>query len=109
MATTERVYKSRDNKAEILVAFDDSATPLQGVTRITCELQPAGVTIDSDVDATAITWQASGEVVFDFGAVVAFGTQTAELVAYDPGHPGGQTLAHPNGDTDQRLVFVFVE
>lgn len=109
MAKIERVYKSRSNKAEILVGFNDSATPLQGVTRITCELQPAGITVDSDIDATAITWQSTGEVLFDFTAVAARGRQNAELMAFDPTHPAGQVLTHPLGDADQQLVFVFIE
>ena len=109
MAITERIYKARDNKAEILVAFDDSATPLQGVTRITCELQPAGVTVDSDIDAAAITWQATGEVVFDFGAVDATGLQRATLVAYDPSHVDGQAIAHPQAPGEQTLIFRFLD
>lgn len=109
MAVLERVYRSHDNLVVLTVEYDDTATPLQGVTRITCALSPAGVTVDSAVDSTAVFWTPGGQITLDFGDVAAYGQQRAELVAYDPVHPVGQVLTHPLGPTEQQLTLEFVE
>ncbi len=99
-----------DNTAVVSVSIEGEATPLAGVTRITCELQPADVTVDSDVSPNAITWTAEGEITLDFAehsfASIPTGTQRCKLVAYDPAHPNGQVLAHRNGE-DNQLTVIF--
>lgn len=114
MSATERVYKSatgmHDNTAVFSVSIEGESTPLAGVTRITCDLQPADEEIDSDTSPNAITWTDAGVVTLDlaehtFGTVPT-GLQRCKLVAYDPSHTNGQVLAHRGGE-DNQLTIIF--
>lgn len=107
MSATERIYIGRDNEAKVRFRVPGLANPLQGVTRMTVALDPAGITVDSAVNADRITWTADGSVTLKLGAVAATGTQQAIVTAYDPDHTGGQVYAHPEGDTN-RLVLEFL-
>lgn len=104
----ENVYLGHDNVVRIIVS--DSGTPLNlaGITRMTLELQGAGVVVDSDETPRLIDWSQGGGVVeFELGdLVIAPGTYDATLVAYDPLHTDGQVICHPAGS---RLQFRVVE
>ena len=103
--------KLDDNTAVIDVTLKGNATPLTGVTRMTCKLA-SGDLIDSDVSSNAITWTEAGEVTFDFSehtfTTIPTGREQAMLVAYDPTHPDGQVVTHKDG-VDNILIFVFVD
>ncbi|MCW8884154.1 MAG: hypothetical protein OQK12_02720 [Motiliproteus sp.] len=115
MSATERFYKSSpglyENVAIVEVSIEGNATPLDGVTRITCELQPSGETVDSDASPTAITWQNDGAITLDFAehtfAITPSGIQRCKLIAFDPSHLNGQVIAHRNGGDNNQLTLIF--
>ena len=107
MSATERIYIGRDNEAKVRFRVPGLDNPLQGVTRMTVALSPAGITVDSAVNADRITWTSNGTMTLSLGAVAATGTQQAIVTAYDPTHPGGQTMAHPEGENN-RLELEFI-
>lgn len=106
--TIESVYQSHDNPSVVTVSSTDSETPLAGVTRITCELVSAGILIDSAVEPTDIAWTDT-QITFDIGDYAATGTQKAVIVAYDPVHPDGQVIAHPNGPAATHVSFKYIQ
>lgn len=106
--TIESVFQSHDNPSVVTVSSTDSATPLLGVTRITCELVSAAILIDSDTLPLAITWTDT-QIIFDIGDQEATGTQKAVIVAYDPAHTDGQVIAHPNGPTATHVSFKYIQ
>ena len=108
MAIIEQVFISRDNPAVVTVGSTDSATPLSGMTRITCELVGAGITIDSATSPLAIVWTDT-QITFDIGDQAATGNQKAIIIAYDPAHPQGQVIAHPKALAASNLTFKFIE
>lgn len=103
----ETVYKGRDNPAIVPLASTKSSTPLAGVTRVVCTLSPSGVVVDSAVDAAAITWTGTA-FTFVLGDYPASGVQAATVDIYDPLHPDGQTVIHPQSHSAGKLAFVFV-
>lgn len=94
--TTLVVYKNRDNPPSAEFREDGVLMDFTAVTRMTLELRGAGVTLDTDVDASLIDWsQGGGKVQFNIADEnLAPGTYRGRLVAYDAGHPDGQVLTH---------------
>lgn len=107
MAVTEYVYKNRDNPVVLTVKSSNSTTPLNGVTRMTVELIEARLTFDSDLVATDITWTDT-TFTLSLNDKLVSGSQRAIVVAYDPAHPDGQVISHPDGPSESRLTLLFL-
>ena len=95
-ALTEIVYKGADNPNSVTFYEDNVAMDFSATTRMVLTLSGAGVTIDSDILATAIDWSAgSGKVIFKLNdESIEPGLYKATLKVYDATHTSGQVIAH---------------
>lgn len=114
MATLkEIVYKGRDNPNTILIKqnLNDGngslAIDFTSVTRYT--LFVAGVTIDTDITAGAITGDALGQIILNINDVaIAEGEYYGRLVTYDATHTDGQVIIHEDQTSiSDRLLLSF--
>lgn len=123
MSVSDRVYVAgtqiHGNTAKVFMSLRDPQTgdavadPLAGVDRMTCELLDAGVTVDTKDSPNAITWEDDGTILINmsqhnFNGEIPTGKQDCKLVAYDPTHPTGQVISHPDGD-NIRLELTFIK
>lgn len=107
MSSRQYIYKTADNPVWVTFGKVGIDSPLAAVTRITVELIQDGQTIDSNTPGL-ISWNTSGRIELDFRTINAAGEQDTKMRAYDPDHPNGQVIAHPESD-DMRLTLVFVD
>ena len=107
MAITENVYKTHDNQNIITVSSSASVTPLAGIDRVTVELSDA-VVVDSDVLPSAIAWTDT-QITLSLGDVASTSLRSAIITVYSVTFPGGQVIAHPDGNLGARVYFNFIE
>lgn len=116
MATLkEVVYKGRDNPNTIAIKEDKQGgsgaqlIDFSAVTRFTLYLDGAGVTVDTDTAAGAITGNAAGQITLNINdEAVAEGEYYGRLVAYDALHPDGQVIIHEDQvAVNDRLLLTF--
>ena len=105
----EYVYKLRNNPNVVQFSLNGTPIDFSSVTRMVLKFEKSTtIEADSDVDASLITWDASGNVTFKLWSL-AFDdcfSSPSTLVVYDAGHPDGQILVH---DHSQDLIFTFYD
>lgn len=111
MATTEIVYKNRDNPNIVAFYEDNSAMDFSAVTRVVLKLYDRhGVlkhTEDSNTSPSLISW-ATNQITFNINDIsLSEGKYSAQVDIYDSSHPGGQVIAHPQSN-DDLLIFQLV-
>lgn len=106
MAVVEIVYDNRDNESLVVFKQNNVAIDLSSATRFV--LVVGGVTIDTNVSATAIeTTLVTGELKFDIGGFnIPVGKHEATLIVYDPSSPNGKVFACAE---DEELYFWVKE
>ena len=111
MATTEIVYKNRDNPNVVSFFEDNSAMDFSSVTRVVLKLYDrygvAKYTEDSNTSPTLLSW-ATNQITFTINDIsLDAGNYSAEVYIYDSSHPDGQVIAHPESQ-DDLLIFKLV-
>ncbi|MFW0778492.1 MAG: hypothetical protein ACN2B6_12325 [Rickettsiales bacterium] len=111
MATTEIVYKNRDNPNVVAFYVDNVAMDFSAVTRAVLKLYNRNNVLlhteDSSTSPSLLSWS-TNEITFTLNDVVLDkGRYFAQVTVYDSTHPDGQAIAHPQSPND-RLIFEFV-
>lgn len=108
MSTILNVFPGRNRPSRITLYQDGAAIPFTAVTRMLVQFRESVIEADSAVDPTLIDWSTgNGIVIFNFGFLgLDEGAYTATLIVFDPSHPDGQPLIHP--ETNEELVFNVV-
>jgi hypothetical protein len=112
MATTEIVYKNRDNPISVNFYEDNVAMDFTAVTRVVLKLYNSAMTlkltVDSSTSPAPISW-ATNVITFSINdESIDYGAYQAEVIVYDSSHPDGQVIAHPQSN-DDLLVIKYVE
>ena len=105
----EYVYKNRNNPNIVQFALDGAAIDFTAVTRMVLSFDESDTIIaDTDLDASLMTWDASGNVTFNLWTLdLPDGfSSAATLIAYDPAHLDGQVIVH---DSQHDLAFTFYD
>lgn len=111
MATTEIVYKNRDNPNVVAFYEDNVAMDFSAVTRVVLNLYNNNLVLqhteDSANSPVLMSW-ATNQITFNINDLpLSVGRYHAEVYVYDSLHPGGQVIAHPRSPND-RLTFEYV-
>lgn len=106
----EPLYINRNNVSRIAIREDGQLLDFTAVTRYVLMFEGTTVTVDTDVNANAITGDSNGVVTFDLGGLnlnLEAGYVRASLIVYDALHPDGQTLLCPK-DSNANLIFNVI-
>lgn len=111
MATTEIVYKNRDNPNVVTFYEDYVAMDFTSTTRVVLKLYNSNrvlqATVDSNSSPSLISWSGS-DITFNLNDLVLNSAiYQAQVIVYDSSHPDGQVIAHPRS-VDDLLSFEFV-
>lgn len=102
---TEIIAKDLDNDFQIIISDDSGVVDFTAVTRMTIEAD--GVIKDSDIDASAITWDSLGVITFKLGDMaLSKGFYSATLIAFDPAHSSGQLICSPRYNARLNLNVI---
>jgi len=105
--TVEIVYNDRDNENIVTFSDQNGAIDFTGYTRMLVRFDGSSVEADTDVTASLITGDSSGNVTFDFGALgVDAGEYPCSFIVFDGSHPNGQVLVHAD---ENSLSFKFID
>jgi len=101
------VYNNSDRACQIEITQDGEPVSLTSITRMVLTFRESSIIADSSNDADLITWNSAGIITFSLGLLgLAVGAYTGLLIAYDPSHPNGQVISHPNDDA--QLLFNVI-
>lgn len=101
------VYNNSDRPCKITISDNSGPVDFSAATRMVLSFRESDLIADSDVDADLIMWDAFGNVTFNLGNLgLEKGFYTGLLAVYDPAHPDGQVITHP--EVDAALQFKVV-
>lgn len=103
---TELVFNGRDNTCVLEFSQDGSPLDSSAITRTLVKTPDGAVSIDSDVDANALTWSGNTLTLSLGDLGISPGVYLVRVVVFDPANPDGLVIQHEESKPRLKLEFV---